>query len=307
MRFLFVDKLFSLDPGKSIQGCKQISANTAYLTEATQGQPYFMPTLIGETVGQLAAWNVMAFHQFQKRPVAGVVASTYFKRPAYVGETIDLEAVIENLDETAVEYRGIASIHGEMILQIEGAIGPLLPMTDFIEVAEVKSQFDHLLSSHLPAVESSPSLCIPPCLPPLDFDQIIEFQPEMRLIAEMTVPPTAPYFADHFPNKPVLPMTILLAYKLNLAHRFMKETSLSNSYQAKEFRKIKMSNFVSPGETLRCELKLKQRSMQEYILTFLSTVNKKRVCIAELLIELTTTKNNDDCLYGTNALSENVL
>ena len=46
-------------------------------------------------------------------------------------------------------------------------------------------------------------------------------KPGISLIAEKRVTRAAPYFPDHFPNKPVLPMTVLLECKLNLAREFI--------------------------------------------------------------------------------------
>ena len=88
MRFLFVDRLLQLSSSEaSVRGLKHITSTDAYLCPDLKGRLCFMPAIIGETLGQLTAWSVMAQCDFRLRPVAGIVAEARVYRPAYVGET----------------------------------------------------------------------------------------------------------------------------------------------------------------------------------------------------------------------------
>ena len=108
-----------------------------------EGYKFFLiPTLVGETLGQLAAWNVMFSNDFTRRPVAGIAASAKLMRYVYVGETILLESFIDHLDETVVQYHSIARVNDEEVFLLRGALGPLLPMQDFIDTTVVKQQFN---------------------------------------------------------------------------------------------------------------------------------------------------------------------
>src|ERR1700761_1920793 len=104
MRFLFVDRILELIPAVSIKGIKHVTADDYYLCHDEAERLCFIPSLIGETLGQLAALNAMASCDFTGRPVAGVVSSASLYRNAYVGETIFLESFIEKLDSSAVHY-----------------------------------------------------------------------------------------------------------------------------------------------------------------------------------------------------------
>ena len=79
MRFLFVDRILALTPGGVTQGIKHVTSDDYYLCLDEQSRRYFVPSLVGETVGQLAAWNVMLSNDFTKRPVAGIaeIAKNY--------------------------------------------------------------------------------------------------------------------------------------------------------------------------------------------------------------------------------------
>lgn len=290
MRFLFVDRILQLSPGQLVRGLKHITRDDPYLCQDLQGRFCFIPSLIGETLGQLAAWNVMFSNNFTHRPVAGVVASAHLHRPAYVGETLFLESVIESLDDMAVQYHSVATIGQEIVFTIEGALGPLLPMSDFIDEGLVRRQFEQIhrpgdwLSDSFSVQSLTGSVLTNYLAPPMVFDRVLDSVPGVSMLAEKRVTGAAPFFPDHFPNKPVLPMTVLLECKLNLARDFLTEASLTETYQVSELRKIKMNEFVYPGDVLICQVKLKQKDREQMVLNFRSEVEGKRVCVLDVVL-----------------------
>ncbi|WP_347251676.1 hydroxymyristoyl-ACP dehydratase [Legionella sp.] len=300
MRFLFVDRILQLSPGEIARGIKHITRDDAYLCHDEQGRLCFIPSLIGETLGQLAAWNVMFANDFTLRPVAGVVSSARLHRPAYVGETLFLESVIESLDNRAVQYNSIAYVGDEVVFTIDGALGPLLPMAGFIDEQIVRRQFAEInrpgdwsqrqaltSNSELASELASAKAGLP--VSQMLFDRILDSEPGVSLTAEKCITRAASYFNDHFPNNPVLPMTVLLECKLNLAREFIARASFNQCYQVSELRKIKMNEFVHPGSVLITHLKVKEQNDQQLILHYRSEVDGKRVCVLDLVM---TTKGN---------------
>ena len=295
MRFLFVDRIIEQIPGQVSRGIKHITPDDHFLYPEDSGQASFIPSLIGETLGQLAAWNVMAFNDFTARPVAGIVDSVVVHRQALLGETLLLESFIEAVDEQAVQYNSHAYVGDALVLEVKGAIGPLLPMNDFIARAQVVQQFKEIdrpedwqaVKTHYIQEAAETALDLDLCAPPsLFFDQILAFEPGDYLTATKKISRAAGYFADHFPNKPVLPMTILLECKINLAKAFIEESGFEACYEFQSFRKIKMNEFVYPGDQVLCQLKLGKKTEQTISITFRSTVNQKRVCVAEAIFSL---------------------
>lgn len=291
MRFLFVDRIVELSPGEFIRGVKHITRDDAYLTADVQGRICFIPSLIGETLGQLAAWNVMQHNEYTLRPVAGVVSCAKLHRPAYIGETLLLESYIDAVDDKVVQYHSVARVGDELIFSIEGALGPLLPMADFISTEEIRHQFAEI---YRPGDWAAMSTSYPVrfegderhngIIAPMMFDRILSCDPGMGLIAEKRVTKAAPYFPDHFPNKPVLPMTVLLECKLNLAREFVARSGFAIDYQVSELRKIKMNDFILPGDVIICHVKVKQQTEEELILTYRSEVDGKRVCVVDVVL-----------------------
>nr|WP_131778797.1 hydroxymyristoyl-ACP dehydratase [Legionella bozemanae] len=293
MRFLFVDRIVESSPGQMIRGVKHVTSNDAFLTVDEQGRPCFIPSLIGETLGQLAAWNVMELQGFTRRPVAGIVASASMHRRAYVGETLLLESFIKHLDDSVMQYHSEAKVGNELVFRIEGALGPLLPMADFIDLDEVRQQFSEINRPgdwSVISKESSPvlndDLIMGLELPvvPMTFDRVRSSQPGVSLIAEKRISRAAPYFADHFPKKPVLPLTVLLECKLNLTYEFIRRAGYSIHYKVSELRKIKMNEFVYPGDILECFVTVKKQTEDELILAYRSEVAGKRVCVVDVVL-----------------------
>ncbi|MBN9230612.1 MAG: hydroxymyristoyl-ACP dehydratase [Legionella sp. 40-6] len=294
MRFLFVDRIVESAPGAWIRGLKHVTHDDYFLTTDKEGRACFIPSLIGETLGQLAAWNVMSLNDFSSRPVAGIVDSARLYRPAYVGETLLLESHIDSLDERAVQYHSEARVGSELVFSISGALGPLLPMDDFIEKSIVREQFAEI-NRHTDWFALCADLNIIPMQELLgasnenrrvnmSFDRICSSEPGISLIAEKRLSRAAPYFPDHFPKKPVLPMTVLLECKINLAYEFILRAGYTTCYQVAELRKIKMNEFVHPGDVIECLVTVKRRDEQELVLSFRSTVAGKRVCVMDAVL-----------------------
>jgi len=289
MRFLFVDRVLELSPAKYVRGIKHITRDDPYLCYDQQNRLCFIPSLIGEALGQLAAWNIMVNNDFTLRPVAGLAASARLHRPAYVGETLLLESFIDRADDTAVQYHSVARVADEVVFTLDGALGPLLPMEDFIDPVEVRRQFAEInrpgdWPSTLPSIEELPVGPTLPRVASMQFDRILSSEPGVRLCAEKRITRAAPYFPDHFPNKPVLPLTVLLESKCNLAREFVARSGFDKPYQVREMRKIKMVEFVYPGDTLVCSISVKRHNADELVLTYRTEVDGRRVCLLDMVL-----------------------
>ncbi|MDQ5884436.1 MAG: Hydroxymyristoyl-ACP dehydratase [Pseudomonadota bacterium] len=291
MRFLFVDQILNREHPNKITGVKHITPEDSFLCKIPESDQYcFIPTLVGETVGQLAAWHIMQQNNFTLRPVAGVVAEAILHQPAYVGQTLLLECEIVSHDEVAVEYHGHASVNGELVFSVNGAIGPMLPMEQFIDKKSVQQQFleidrpgtlEDLLfypaDSVIAAAECQEYL--------MQFDKVYDIHPKKSCKAFKKISRSSLYFADHFPNKPVLPLTVLLECKRRLAQDFLFASEWFSKYRLLRMEKIKMSDFVQPGDVIQTELMVKKISSDQLILHLRTFLPNKRICVVDLVYQ----------------------
>jgi len=69
------------------------------------------------------------------------------------------------------------------------------------------------------------------------------------------IPSVAPFFADHFPRRPVFPGTLLLHANLQTAEMLASEVSSTNGapWLPRAITDVKLRSFISPGETLNLE------------------------------------------------------
>jgi 3-hydroxymyristoyl/3-hydroxydecanoyl-(acyl carrier protein) dehydratase len=289
MRFLFVDQILSRPSARQITGVKHITPDDPFLCRMPNSDTLcFVPSLIGETIGQLAAWAVMQEKNFDYRPVAGVVAEAEMLKPAYLGQTLFLSCEIDAIDDVAVQYHGSASINDEVIFRVKGAIGPLLPMQDFISRDLVMAQFAEIdrPTSIENLLEYAPDIAfteISPAVYLLQFDAVLDMQPEKSCRAIKKISRSAAYFADHFPNKPVLPLTVLLECKRRLAESFLLASNWFDDYELVNMQRIKMSDFVQPGAVIQTELLIKKQSETELVLHFRTYQDNRRVCVCDLV------------------------
>lgn len=300
MNFHFVDQIFELELNKRITGVKHVTPADFYLTKNfTSEKPMLMSCIVGEALGQLCSWNIIKSSHGKLRSVAGLVSEVRMYKPAYLGDSIFLEVNIEELEEDAVTWNGQAKIGGEVILEICSSVGPCLPMDDFNHRDEVLQHLAWLEQRKNPSdfIERIEHL-VPiraDILQKENFNiaqELVSYEncfkeksDALKIIGQKNVSILAPYFADHFPKKPVLPVSILLQSNLQLGDLFLVEylgREKARNYLPKSVSRIKISEFIQPGDSVVTEVSLKEHTQDSIKLLFKSMLNQKRFCISEV-------------------------
>jgi 3-hydroxymyristoyl/3-hydroxydecanoyl-(acyl carrier protein) dehydratase len=224
--FSFVDRILAHDPAATVRGRYTIPAHAAR----------FPASLAAEAVGQLAAWAAMSALDFRVRPVAGLAGETRFGAPFRPGDTLDLEVTMESATESDVAYHGRALVKGHDALVLEHALGPMLPAAEFDDPAAMRADFRTLTTTGAPPdrFEGVDTRAI----------DIVE-RAGGKLRATLAIPAEAPYFADHFPRRPVFPATLLMDALGTLAASFAGDGA-----RVVGMRDVKVRQFMPPGETL---------------------------------------------------------
>ena len=229
--FSFVDRITGYSPGKGAQGVFHVPAAVAE----------FPACLVAEAVGQLAAWVSMEHIGYRGRPVAALAGETRFLGAVSPGDTLDLTVEIDDVDDDVVSYRGWADVAGRRVIELNDCLGPMLPVADFDAPDALRERFA-LLRGAGATPDRFHGVAAPDAA-------TVEHVPGQSVRANLDVPKSAPFFADHFPRRPVFPATLLLNAQIALATRIAREANVARADpMPMRMTHVKMRSFIVPGQ-----------------------------------------------------------
>ena len=237
--YSFVDRITEFDAGKRAQGTFAIPSHVAA----------FPAALVAEAVGQLAAWVAMDAIDFRGRPIAALATETRFIGDAKPGDTLGLAVDIQQCDDDAVAYDGHASVGGRRIIELADCLGPMLPVADFDSPDALRERLSLLRANGAPPGRFGGVGDIAV--------NVNRLAPGSGLHATIDVPSAAPFFADHFPRRPVFPATLLLDLMMRHALDVARGSpALGASPRALRVTHVKMRSFIVPSQRLDVEIAL---------------------------------------------------
>jgi 3-hydroxymyristoyl/3-hydroxydecanoyl-(acyl carrier protein) dehydratase len=267
--FSFVDRITSVQEGRRIRGRYTIPS----------GLNEFPLALVGEAVGQLAAWAAMAAVNFDQRPVAGLAGCLELFPAPRAGQVLELAADLENVDADSVEYNGTAHVDGRLVMRLQDCVGPMMRLADFDDPQALRKRFEELCQSG-----ASPRSL--PDLPQLTLERT-GGDPGRHISATFQVPSEAPLFADHFPRRHVFPGSLLMHLNLQLGAALASEIAppSGSRWVAGTILDMKLRSFVPPGASLRLEARLKQRSNESATLALETRTNEELIATSGLALK----------------------
>jgi 3-hydroxymyristoyl/3-hydroxydecanoyl-(acyl carrier protein) dehydratase len=269
--FTFVDRITELQPGSRIRGRYAIPS----------GIEGFPLSLVGEAVGQLAAWAAMAATQFEFRPVAGVAGSIELLSPVRPGQELELAAELESVDTEAVAYGGTASASGTLVLRLQNCVGPMMPVADFDDPQRVRERFALLCGGGAApgGFGGVPDLAL----------ERTGHESGKRIRARLQVPASAVLFSDHFPRRHVFPGSLLVEANLKLAAALASELPTPADrarWTILTVSDMKLRAFVGPGESLDVEARLTELTPRSATMAVEARNEKRVVGAVRLLLAL---------------------
>jgi 3-hydroxymyristoyl/3-hydroxydecanoyl-(acyl carrier protein) dehydratase len=267
--FSFVDRITSTNNYGEINGSFKIPEHL----------DFFPHSLVAEAIGQLAAWYAMSKLNFTSRPVAALAGQINYHGEVYPGETLILAAKIDSCDSDSVTYSGLAVVGERLILELMDCTGAMLPQEEFDDSKIVEKQFK--LLETIGAKENR--LAVVPCIQGTNLHADTIGTLESCLI----IPDQADFFADHFPNKPVFPATLLMYALTSMVMEKINNRSPQSSIlnvNISAMRRVKVRSWIAPGEhvSLRAEFLPTERNPKSVKLT----ANNAGKLVASALLEL---------------------
>jgi 3-hydroxymyristoyl/3-hydroxydecanoyl-(acyl carrier protein) dehydratase len=265
--FSFVDRITSVQDGRRIRGRYAIPS----------GLRDFPLALVGEAVGQLAAWAAMAAVDFGQRPVAGLAGRIELVQQPCPGQVLDLAADVEHVDAESVEYSGTAHVDGKPVICLKDCVGPMMGLAEFDDPQALRTRYDDLC-------KGSASAGGFPGLPQLAFERT-GGEAGRRVSASFQVPSEALLFADHFPRRPVFPGSLLMHLNLQLGAVLASEIPppVRGRWVPATIQDMKLRSFTPPGATLQLEAKLKRQAHDSASLALETRTDKEVIATAGLI------------------------
>ncbi len=267
--FSFVDRISYHEPGGR--------ANGTYAIPSALNS--FPACLVAEAVGQLAAWVAMEHLGYRVRPVAALAPATRFLRAVEPGQSLDLSVEIDSCDDAVIAYRGFAEVAGERVLELEDALGPMLPAADFDDPAALAARFALLCGT---GAQSG-------LFRGVDLPRVVREQSVSGESAEgsLHIPLEAPFFNDHFPRRPVFPATLLLDAQIALALEVAAESArwpTGTALAPTSLANVKVREFTPPGAVLTVGARMEVRDGEAAIFMLTAANEVKQMATARLEI-----------------------
>ena len=231
--FSFVDRITEYAPGKSAHGIFHVPAAVRV----------FPACLVAEAVGQLAAWVSMEHIAYRGRPVAALAGETRFLGQVAPGDTLRLSVEIDDVDDNGSRVPRMG--RGRR------------PSSDRIE----RLPGSHAARARLRCARGAAgAICVAArrgCSPRSIQRRRCSSDEGNRAhcgkvgAGKLYVPATAPFFADHFPRRPVFPATLLLDSQIVLATQVAREARTAREGTDPEparMTHVKMRAFILPGQ-----------------------------------------------------------
>ena len=265
--FSFVDRITELEPGLRARGTFAVPATLVR----------FPACLVAVAVGQLAAWIAMAQIDFRGRPVAALANETIFHGDVAPGSQLELSVEIEALDDDAVAYGGFARVDGAQAIELRHCLGPMLPVSEFDAPEALRERFRLLCATGAPAGRfrgvAAPELIA------------LDGNTGKSARALLQVPLSAPFFADHFPRRPVFPATLLLDSQIRLAMDLAR-AAIGSARKAtlvpQRMTHVKMRSFIEPGQAVELGAEMAAASDAGGSIRLSATIDDRRVATARL-------------------------
>ncbi len=132
MRYLLLDRIEALEPGRSIHGSKTVAMSEDYLTWHFPGRPILPGVLVLEAFTQLAGWLVASDSGFERWFLLEEVHSARWFAFAVPGDRVELALTVAARDGDRLRVTGESRVAGARAAQVElsGRVVELAPLED---------------------------------------------------------------------------------------------------------------------------------------------------------------------------------
>ena len=120
--FLLVDRVTSIEPGKTLRAYKNVSVNEPFFEGHFPGHPVMPGVLVLEALAQasaILAYRSTGFDPTQKVTYLMAIDGAKFRKPTVPGDRLELEVEVVRFKGAIMKTRGVAKVDGEVVAEGE--------------------------------------------------------------------------------------------------------------------------------------------------------------------------------------------
>ena len=129
MRFHLIDKVESVDPGKSVRARKLTSLSEDYWEDSPDGPVMPYPFVL-EALCQAGTWLVMITTDRAKRAALLSIGNVDFLGSAHPGDVLELDGSVDSMSDEVAVVSGRVSVDGTPILEAREIMCALINADD---------------------------------------------------------------------------------------------------------------------------------------------------------------------------------
>jgi len=139
VRYILIDRITSLVPGRALEGIKNVSLSDDLVTRLRPGVSELPASMVLEAMAQAAGLLVVASVHAPAQPVLAKVQAFTAHAHALAGDRIQLRAELEDLRSEGARATATASVDGKRIAEAVIYLA-LMPIEDEERVAVVRER-----------------------------------------------------------------------------------------------------------------------------------------------------------------------
>lgn len=158
MRFLFVDRILRLEPGREIVVRKNVSNSEDFFADHFEGRPVMPGCLILETCDQTARLLLAASADFACLPSLAQITNAKMQHFVQPGDLLEVHAVVARQAVDEAEVRASASVGERTVARVSLAyrLSPAASDTLTARACERLRGFYELLTTDLATMAAEP-------------------------------------------------------------------------------------------------------------------------------------------------------
>jgi 3-hydroxyacyl-[acyl-carrier-protein] dehydratase len=129
VRFHLIDKVESVDPGKSVRARKLTSLSEDYWEDSPDGTVMPYPFVL-EALCQAGTWLVMITTDRAKRAALLSIGNVDFLGPVHPGDVLQLDGSVDSMSDEVAVVSGTVSVDGTPVLEAREIMCALINADD---------------------------------------------------------------------------------------------------------------------------------------------------------------------------------